>query len=62
MAKKVLELGGTPEEVADILGDSPAIIRRYYANGREGGSPALRISWHVFGTRKNVTRTTMKMK
>ena len=35
LASELLGKGGTYEEVAAILGDSPAIIRRYYAKWTE---------------------------
>ena len=31
LATEILEMGGTIDEAADILGNSPAIIRKHYA-------------------------------
>ena len=31
IATEILELGGTFEEAADILGDSPELVRKHYA-------------------------------
>jgi len=31
LATEVLELGGTIDEAADILGDTPNVIRKHYA-------------------------------
>src|SRR5215475_6874695 len=35
-ATQVLEMGGTFEEAADILGDTEAIVRKHYAKWRAG--------------------------
>ena len=37
LATEILELGGSIEEVADILGDSPRIIEKHYANWSAAG-------------------------
>jgi hypothetical protein len=36
LATEVLEVGGTIEEAADILGDSEAIIRKHYVKWSAG--------------------------
>jgi integrase len=44
LATEVLELGGTIEQAADILGDSPEIVRKHYAKwsaGRQAQIDAL---------------------
>ena len=55
LAIEVLELGGTFEEAADILGDSETIVRKHYAKwsaGRQARiSGLLNRLWHVYGTR-----------
>jgi hypothetical protein len=37
LATEILDLGGSIEEVADILGDSPRIIEKHYANWSAAG-------------------------
>jgi len=55
LATEILELGGTIEEAADVLGDSEAIVRKHYAKwsaGRQARiSELLKSLWHVYGTR-----------
>ena len=55
LATEILEMGGTLEEAADILGDSEAIIRKHYAKwsaGRQARiTDLLTRLWHVYGTR-----------
>ena len=55
LATELLEMGATFEEVGDILGDSPEIIRKHYAKwsaGRQARiSDLLQRLWHVYGTR-----------
>ena len=55
LATEVLELGGTIEEAADILGDSPGIVARHYAkwSARRQAriTDLLTKLWHVYGTR-----------
>ena len=36
LATEILEIGGTIDEAADILGNSPAIIRKHYAKWSGG--------------------------
>ena len=51
IATEVLELGGSIEEAADILGDSPAIIRKHYIKWSEARqariSDLLARVWHA---------------
>ena len=51
LATEVLEMGGTIEEAADILGDSEAIVRKHYAKwcaGRQARiSDLLARIWHA---------------
>jgi integrase len=51
LATEVLEMGGTFEEAADILGDSEAIIRKHYAKWSAGRqvriSDLLARIWHA---------------
>ena len=51
LATEVLELGGTLEEAADILGDSVEIIRKHYAkwsSGRQARiTDLLARIWHA---------------
>jgi site-specific recombinase XerD len=64
LATEVLEMGGTFEEAADILGDSEAIIRKHYAKwsaGRQARiSDLLKRLWHVYGTRDSRDSQTLK--
>ena len=57
IATEVLEMGGTIEEAADILGDSETIVRKHYAKWSRGRqtriSDLLSRLWHVYGTRKS---------
>ena len=56
LATEVLEMGGSFEEVADILGDTEAIVRKHYAKWSAGRQARIsnRLSrlWHVYGTQK----------
>jgi site-specific recombinase XerD len=56
LATEILELGGTFEEAADILGDTEAIIRKHYAKWSAGRQAritgVLKRLWHVYGTQK----------
>jgi site-specific recombinase XerD len=36
LATRLLEMGGTDQEVADVLGNSPAIVRKHYAKWSQG--------------------------
>jgi site-specific recombinase XerD len=51
LATEVLEMGGTIEEAADILGDSEGIVRKHYAKwsaGRQARiSDLLARIWHA---------------
>ena len=51
LATEVLEMGGSFEEAADILGDTGAIVRKYYAKwsaGRQARiSDLLARIWHA---------------
>jgi hypothetical protein len=51
LATEVLEMGGTFEEAADVLGDSEAIIRKHYAKwsaGRQARiTDLLARIWHA---------------
>jgi integrase len=57
LATEVLEMGGTIDEAADILGDSANIVRKHYikwSRGRQARiSDLLSRLWHVYGTREN---------
>jgi site-specific recombinase XerD len=57
LATEILEMGGSIQEAADVLGDSEAIVRKHYAKwsaGRQARiSQLLRNLWHVYGTREN---------
>lgn len=60
LANEVLELGGTFEDAADILGDSVAIVQKHYA--KWSVRRQARISgimtrlWHVSGTQPRARR------
>ena len=58
LATEILELGGSIQDAADVLGDSDAIIRKHYVKwsaGRQARiSELLNRLWHVHGTRKNL--------
>jgi hypothetical protein len=47
LATEVLEMGGTFEEAADILGDTEAIVRNTTRNGALGGRRESLTCWHV---------------
>ncbi len=51
LATEVLEMGGTLEEAADILGDTVNIVRKYYAKWSAGRqtriSDLLARIWHA---------------
>jgi hypothetical protein len=51
LATEVLEMGGTVEEAADILGDSETIVRKHYAKWSRGRqariSGLLARIWHL---------------
>ena len=51
LATEVLEMGGTIEDAADILGDSENIVRKYYAKWSRGRqariSDLLARIWHT---------------
>jgi site-specific recombinase XerD len=63
IATEVLELGGTIEEAADILGDSEAIVRKHYAKWSRGRQTRIsellsrlwKIPGPVLGTFENDT-------
>jgi hypothetical protein len=58
IATEILELGGSIEEAADILGDSEAIVRKHYAKwsaGRQARiTTLLHKVWHISGTLNSV--------
>jgi len=60
LATEMLEMGATFEEVADVLGDSPAIIRKHYAKwsaGRQARiSDLLARLWHAKKPKPEVLR------
>jgi len=56
LATEVLEMGGTFEDAADILGDTEAIVRKHYAKWSAGRRRESATCWHVFGTRRNRLR------
>ena len=62
LATEVLELGGTLEEAADILGDSVRIVAKYYTKWSALRQARISDLWHVFGTRRNRSRKLLKMK
>jgi len=57
LATEILEMGGTIQEAADVLGDSEAIVRKHYIKwsaGRQARiSDLLKRLWHVYGTRES---------
>jgi len=61
LATEILEMGGTEEEAADILGDSVAIVHKYYAKwsaGRQARiSDLLARIWHAKKPEREVPRT-----
>jgi integrase len=56
LATEILEMGGTFEEAADILGDTEATVRKHYAkwsSGRQARiSNLLSRLWHTYGTQE----------
>jgi site-specific recombinase XerD len=56
LATEILEIGGSIEEAADILGDLPRIVEKHYAKwsaGRQARISALLTRlWHTYGTEK----------
>jgi len=55
-ATEVLELGGTSEEAADILGDTRRLFASITPSVAPRDRPESLDSWHVYGTRKNRSR------
>ena len=63
LATEILEMGGTFEEAADILGDTEAIIRKHYAKwsaGRQARISNLLVQiWHTKSDNPQVTEKKM---
>jgi hypothetical protein len=61
MATEILELGGTFEEAADILGDSVAIIQKHYAKWsrlrQARTTDLLARLWHTKNPSQQATET-----
>jgi integrase len=55
-ATEILIKGGTIEDCANILGDSPQVIRKHYAKW----SPEGQRRWHVYGTREFYGRKSFR--
>ncbi len=51
LATQILVAGGTIEDSANILGESPEIIRKHYAKWSTKYQRRTE-AWHVYGTRK----------
>jgi integrase len=51
LATRLLEQGATFEQVADVLGNSPAIVRKHYGNWSKGRQDNIdRLMFQHFGT------------
>jgi hypothetical protein len=64
LATEILEMGGSIQEAADVLGDSEAIVRKHYAkwSARRQGriSDLPKRLWHVYDARDSSEKEIQK--